>query len=167
MGLNLRRVALLAGKTARGLARLAGLTPARADLLIELGRKARTQVDLAAQLCVSPPVVSRMLVALEKLGLVERTRRSGDRRYKLVSITDKAAELLERLRRIFLERNEEVQTRAESMWCEEWARALGSIEFEYILPQVSVTRLLRGMQHRNEQTDYFAYFAAGRRPPAA
>jgi len=88
MRLNFKRLGLLCGKAARACARVGGLTSARVDLLSLLMQRQRVQVDLAALLCVSPPVVSKMLAALERLGLVERFRHPYDRRYKVCVLTD-------------------------------------------------------------------------------
>ena len=51
---------------------------------------------------MSPPVVSRMLKALEKLGLVKRVRMDEDRRFKLVFLTNKGFALLCEARGIVL-----------------------------------------------------------------
>lgn len=73
MRLNYKRLGLLAGKAARECARMIGLTSARLDLMVLVWRFDRTQVELATILCVSPSVISRMVDALEELGLVVRT----------------------------------------------------------------------------------------------
>ena len=74
-----------------------GLTAARFDLLYELMRhREATRMDLGKRqselrrcLGVCASVVSRMLAALEKLGLVTRERPMyGDRRQRLVMLTD-------------------------------------------------------------------------------
>ena len=85
-----------------------GLTAARFDLLsalagprLKLGG-AEAQVELVQTLGVSPPVVSRMLKALEKLGLVKRVRMDEDRRFKLVFLTNKGFALLCEARGIVL-----------------------------------------------------------------
>ena len=85
-----------------------GLTAARFDLLsalagprlVRLGAKA--QCELVRALGVSPPVVSRMLKALEELGLVKRFRMDEDRRFNLVFFTDKGFALLCEARGIVL-----------------------------------------------------------------
>ena len=78
-----------------------GLTAARFDLLSALagphlrcGMFAEVQFELVRTLGVSPPVVSRMLKALEGLGLVKRVRMEEDRRFQLVSLTKKGLALL-------------------------------------------------------------------------
>ena len=55
-----------------------GLTPARYDMLYAIMKcHARRQRDLWKMFDVSRATVSRMLIALEKLGLVRRSRTSG------------------------------------------------------------------------------------------
>lgn len=88
MRLNLKRLGLLAGKGARMFAARAGLTPQRVDLLLLLRRETRRQKDLADVLCVTRSVVTRMVGALEGLGLVVRTQGTKDRREQHTSITD-------------------------------------------------------------------------------
>ena len=75
--------------TRRALAAL-GLTAARFDLLYAIyeGEEDGTpQRDLVGDLGVSAPVVSRMLKALEELGLVARWTASMDRRCRWVRLT--------------------------------------------------------------------------------
>jgi DNA-binding MarR family transcriptional regulator len=70
------------------LARL-GLTAARFDMLTAIWRHPYgvQQRHLGGMLGVSPPTVSRMLRALEKLGLVRRCRCNVDRRQLRVRLT--------------------------------------------------------------------------------
>jgi DNA-binding MarR family transcriptional regulator len=88
----------------RELLRKIGLTPARHDMLAALRRFA-TQVpplrqrEVRSTLGVSGPTVSRMLKALEKLGLVQREKDPEDRRHRLVRITPSGAAALERASR--------------------------------------------------------------------
>ena len=85
-----------------------GLTAARFDLLSALAGPrlqwggAEAQFELVQTLGVSPPVVSRMLKALEKLGLVKRVRMDEDQRFKLVFLTKKGFALLCEARGIVL-----------------------------------------------------------------
>ena len=84
-----------------------GLTAARFDLLSALAGPrmpwgAEPQVELVKTLGVSPPVVSRMLKALEVLGLVKRVRMEEDRRFQLVFLTNKGFALLCEARGIVL-----------------------------------------------------------------
>ncbi len=94
MRFNLRRLGLLAGKAARGFARRAGLTPQRIDLMLLVRRGPASQREIADQLCVSPSVVSRILDALEQLGLVARTRDLHDPRVRIPELTDAGRERL-------------------------------------------------------------------------
>lgn len=66
----------------------AELTPQRVDLLLMLRRETLKQSDLANYLCVTRSVVTRMVDALEDMGLVTRTRGSTDRRERHASITE-------------------------------------------------------------------------------
>jgi DNA-binding MarR family transcriptional regulator len=80
-----------------------GLTPARHDMLATL-RKFALQVpplrqrEVRTSLGVSGPTVSRMLKALEKLGLVRREKDPEDRRHRLVRITPSGNAALDRAR---------------------------------------------------------------------
>ena len=69
-------------------AKRAGLTPQRVDMLLMLRRTSMRQKDLADILCVTRPVVSRMVAALEDLGYVTRTQGTRDRRERFTAITD-------------------------------------------------------------------------------
>lgn len=82
-----KKLYLLAARRARAFAAIADLTHQRADMLLALMHRALSQRELVETLCVSAPVVSRMVTALEKLGLVERRRSDSDKRVKLVDIT--------------------------------------------------------------------------------
>ncbi len=88
MRLNLRRLGLLAGKAARMFAARASLTPQRVDLLLLLRRETLKQSHLANYLCVTRSVVSRMVAALEEIGLVVRAKGLRDRRERYASITE-------------------------------------------------------------------------------
>ena len=83
-----KKVVLMAGYAARAFAKIAGLTPARLDLMLALQFEPALQRDLARDLAVTPPVVSRMLGALEELGLVVRHALVEDRRQRVVELTD-------------------------------------------------------------------------------
>ena len=68
-----------------------GLTAARFDLLYCLyqrDRGAAAQRTLTRRLGVTRSTISRMLASLEALGVVTRTRHSGDRRQRWVTLTD-------------------------------------------------------------------------------
>lgn len=87
MRMNFKRLALLGGHAARGIAKLVGLTSARLDFIALLVRGPLCQRDIADKLCVSQPVVSRMVRALMRDGFVKREVPNADRRYRMVSLT--------------------------------------------------------------------------------
>jgi DNA-binding MarR family transcriptional regulator len=84
-----------------------GLTAARFDLmqplLAERGHSTcwLLQSELRRQLGVTAGVVSRMLRALEALGLVERAK-SSDRRQRIVMLTARGIDCMRRARRLLL-----------------------------------------------------------------
>ncbi|HEY6460819.1 MAG TPA: MarR family transcriptional regulator, partial [Polyangiaceae bacterium] len=91
-----------------------GLTPARFDLLYAMGRPSRysmsrqtyaLQSDIRKRLGVSASVVSRMLRALERQGLVTRSRPEGwrqDGRQRVVELTAHGAEVMDAACRVVL-----------------------------------------------------------------
>ncbi len=87
---SFKRFVLMAGRLARKLAEVAGLTPARLDLLLRLRARPAWQSELVVDMCVHPSVTSRMLKALEALGLVRRFKDERDRRQRIVWLTDRA-----------------------------------------------------------------------------
>ena len=89
-----KRLALLAGRGARAMASLVCLTPQRCDLLLRLYREPQIQRALAFELGVVRSVVSKMVTALEELGLVVRRGLEGDRRLRLVTLTNRAFHLI-------------------------------------------------------------------------
>ena len=97
MRFTFKRFVLLAGVSARALASVAELTPQRVDLLLAIRLGPLVQKEIASELGVTQPVVSRMIYALEKLGLIERHNMPRDRRFKVVSITEKGHKALGRL----------------------------------------------------------------------
>ena len=89
-----KRLALLAGPMARAFAGVVNLTPQRVDLMFFLRERPMIQRDLALEMGVVRSVVSKMVTALEKLGLVERRGVKGDRRMRLVTLTERAFDLM-------------------------------------------------------------------------
>ena len=87
MRMNCKRLALLGGHVARGVAQIVDLTTARLDLVALLLHGALCQRELATKLCVSEGVVSRLVHALMKLGYVTRVIPAADRRFRVVSLT--------------------------------------------------------------------------------
>ena len=106
---GLKRAHHLSVAVARNLTCHFGLTPARFDMLLALerARPSMRQRDLRRILGVSAPTVSRMLKALESLGLVLRrkeplTIRRADRRHRRVMLTDRGrARIRAAMRSIF------------------------------------------------------------------
>ena len=88
---SVKRVHLRIVEVSKGLVRRFGLTPARFDLLRVVGAHDPhpvLQSKIVTLLGVSATTVSRMLIALEKLGFVERKELKADPRNLLVSLTD-------------------------------------------------------------------------------
>lgn len=84
----------------RAALRAHGLTPARHDMLVALHYARRdSQRALRELLGVSAPVVSRMVRALEALGLVRRVPHGWDRRKRPVLLTRAGTELMRRVHR--------------------------------------------------------------------
>jgi len=92
-----KRVHLAGNRNALKLLLAFGVTPARFDLMrILYGNRtfSMTQSWLRGELGVARATVSRMLMALEKLGLVERKTDEYDRRTKRVTLTTAARSLV-------------------------------------------------------------------------
>ena len=89
-----KRLALLAAPMARAFSALVELTPQRVDLMFCLRNGPMIQRDLAFEMGVVRSVVSKMVTALEKLGIVERRGVIGDRRLRLVTLTQRAFDLM-------------------------------------------------------------------------
>lgn len=84
---------------------LVGITPARLDLLQAIARRpydSAKQISLAVFLGVSRQTIGKMLIALEKLGLVLRGEDDADRRCLFVELTEAGRALLDRVRAIYL-----------------------------------------------------------------
>jgi len=68
-------------------------------LLLRVGAQGGVRAtDLAGYLGIGKPTVSRQLAALERLGLVERTRDAADARAQLVVLTALGRERVDRVR---------------------------------------------------------------------
>ena len=89
-----KRLALLAGRGARAVAALVHMTPQRFDLILHLRTGPMIQRDLAREMGVVRSVVSKMVTALEGLGIVERRAVKGDRRLRLVVLTQRAFDVM-------------------------------------------------------------------------
>lgn len=128
MRLNFKRLGLVGSRFARAMARLAGLTPARLDMLTLLMKGELCQRDLAAALCVTEPVISKMVRGMMKHGLVRREIPTADRRFRVVSVTTRGRETYASLthRDWFMgtECRYDAQTLGECMWMATWEVSL-------------------------------------------
>jgi DNA-binding MarR family transcriptional regulator len=78
----------------------AGLTASQLSLVSTLDRHGPLNLgDLAAHEGVQPPSVTRMVDALEKLGMVKRSESSQDRRSVVATLTGKGHKAVEDVRR--------------------------------------------------------------------
>ena len=89
-----------------------GITPARYEMLFVIFILTKSypamdyafQGDVLKQLGVSAATVTKMLDALEKLGLVTRTRwKYWDKRRKCVALTQKARDILQRVKEVWID----------------------------------------------------------------
>lgn len=137
MRLNFKQLALLGAHAVRGMAKLVDLTPARLDFLTVLRHGPLCQRDLAAKLCVSEPVISRMVRALMKLGLVRRVIPTADKRYRLVSLTSFGRYQYVRLTDCEWFLHEDAcfgaQTLGESQWHCDWEVPLRKLGLGFLL----------------------------------
>jgi MarR family transcriptional regulator for hemolysin len=76
-----------------------GLTEATWLPLIHIARARQPmrQKDLAASLVLDGSSVVRLLDALEAAGLIERREESGDRRAKIITVTDRGLSVIEKV----------------------------------------------------------------------
>lgn len=88
MLLTFKKLSLLTARTTRFWASRVWLTPARLELLLTIYEEPLIQRDVAAALGVTRSVVSKLVTVLEKLGLVRRKGIEGDKRLRLVTLTD-------------------------------------------------------------------------------
>ena len=145
MRLNLKRLGLLAGRPARVFAERAGLTPQRIDLMLLLRGWELPQWEIAQRLCVSRPVVSRMVDALVELELVIRTR-TEDGRVRIPRLTAKGRA---RLALCFPNPTfHGAQDEGEIRWLRVWRHAIAGLG-------VRVDSILR-----SRQPDFFHLFVA-------
>lgn len=145
MQLNLKRLALLTGPCARAFAARAALTPQRIDVMLVARRYAASFREIAAMLCVSPPVVSRMVAALSELGLVYVEVDPRDRRRRVPRLTEAGRA---RLALCFPSPTRRgAQTTGELEWLSAWRSTLTSLK-------IRIDSVFRGYVPR------FAGFAA-------
>ncbi len=77
----------------------AGLTQSQTSVLASVERLgAPTLGELAAGEQVQPPSMTRLVVALEEAGLVERSAEAGDRRVARVRLSNSGREVLQEIR---------------------------------------------------------------------
>lgn len=135
MRLNLKRLGLLAGTCARAFAARARLTPQRVDLMLVVRSGPHTQQQIAHRLCVTRPVISRMLAALRELGLIRDARDPEDRRRRIPELTPEGRE---RLALCFpTPTTRGAQSTGEAEWLSAWRRNLAMLG-------VRVDSILRG-----------------------
>jgi DNA-binding MarR family transcriptional regulator len=92
-------------RRARVVDRKSDLSAERLSLLSVLSFAGpRTVGELAATEMVSRPAISRILNSLEDLGLIRRVRTTSDRRQVIVHATAQGKRVMERARRLRLER---------------------------------------------------------------
>ena len=74
------------------------LSPSKFNILIVIKHQGKTegisQVEISKKLIVSAPNMTRLLDKLEKEKLIEKFSQEGDRRVKLIKITEKGSKLL-------------------------------------------------------------------------
>ena len=75
------------------------LSPAKFNVLMVIkhqgDKEGISQVDISKKLIVSAPNMTRLLDKLEKEKLIEKLSQQGDRRVKLIKVTEKASKLLD------------------------------------------------------------------------
>lgn len=78
-----------------------GLTPGKFNILFTIKHRGKekgiSQVDVSKQLIVTKSNLTKLIVKLEKDGLVTRSALAGDRRVNMLIITPKGSQLLDRL----------------------------------------------------------------------
>ena len=75
------------------------LTPAQFNVLMVIKHQGKnegiSQVEISKKLIVTPSNMTRLLDKLEEEKLIQRISLEGDRRVKLIKVTEKAAKLLD------------------------------------------------------------------------
>lgn len=139
MRLNFKRMGLLGAHAARALARTVQLTSARCDLMTVLLTRARRQREIAALLCVSEGVISRMVAALEQQGLVQRSTPTHDKRVRIVALTDAGRARLAPIANdeedmLWSDGRESAQGWGELAWLVHWEDVLDQLGLGALLP---------------------------------
>jgi MarR family transcriptional regulator, organic hydroperoxide resistance regulator len=79
-----------------------GLHPGQEALLMELWQgDGRTQAELAEELAVEPPTITKMLQRMEAAGLVQRKPHPDDRRAQRVFLTARGKRLQQKVDRLW------------------------------------------------------------------
>lgn len=159
MRLNFKRLALLAGTASRACAAMVGLTPARLDLLALIVDGARSQIELGTILCVSAPVVSRMVTALVELGLVQRRRTDEDRRLRFVELTARGAAQIapsfdDQEHFLLHHGQRSAQCFGEMLWVHDWYMPLQRLGIDFTRFEAAPTPPFKAMRARNRTTLY-------------
>ena len=131
---ELRPVLLRLARELRHETEQAGITARQATLLWLVKRSPGLSLaELAAEEGISPPALSGHVDRLERAGLLQRVRESGDRRRVGLELTPQGAKLLRRVRA------------RRTMWLAERLRALDTRELEAVENAVpALLRLLEG-----------------------
>ena len=89
-----------------------GLSPVKMNALLMIkhigGREGLPQVDIGTRMIVSAGNITRLIDRLEKEKLVERVSKSGDKRVKIIRITKKASDLLDRVWPVYKKQVEKI-----------------------------------------------------------
>lgn len=81
-----------------------GISYASASILIIIARnKAITLGQLSKEANISLPNCSAICSRLEKLGLIKRNKSENDQRFLLISLTDRAMEIIDKIEKEMLE----------------------------------------------------------------
>jgi DNA-binding MarR family transcriptional regulator len=161
---SFKRLVLLAGHEARAFAALANLTPARGDLMMTMLCEELSQKALSLAVGVAECVISRMVRALEKLGLVARRTPPEDRRVRLVSLTETGRKTLDVFFHGWMsdEGQDSIQASAENALLMKFEDEFRSIGFRVELPPQDVGLALRAIRraHASSGDDWVGTFMA-------
>ena len=137
MRLNFKRLGLLGSRYARAVAKLVALTPARLDFVTLLMSGHLCQRDIAAKLCVSESVVSKMVRGLMRIGMVTREVPAADKRFRVVSLTEYGRAQYATLTHCewFMDPDvrHDAQSLGEEMWSESWRQTLEELKLGHLL----------------------------------
>ena len=124
IGLRLTRTARVASQAfERALAEAGGSMPTWQVLLLVRSRQWGSQSELAKAMGVTQATLTHHLNALERDGLVRRTREAGDRRSQQVELTADGEAMFNRLRKVAMAHDK----RLRSMLGEQDVARLGAL----------------------------------------